>query len=169
MTTAETRAPTRIDTCCFHGVAPTRYPVLRSCEVVPPFDEAMQTTPAIERATSRYSGPTQPRTTKIRQVRSKVAIVMPEIGFDDEPITPVIRELTVTNRKPNRTTITPPITRPTVSVGIRLDAATAATRPTLPRSTSGIGMSRSVLGVSYPSTPSSPAAPCPLLPARSAP
>ena len=27
---------------------------------------------------------------------------MPEIGFDDEPISPVIRELTVTNRKPNR-------------------------------------------------------------------
>ena len=26
----------------------------------------------------------------------------PEIGLDDEPITPVIRELTVTNRNPNK-------------------------------------------------------------------
>ena len=28
---------------------------------------------------------------------------MPEIGFDDEPISPVRREETVTNRKPNST------------------------------------------------------------------
>ena len=60
MTTAEIKAPTRIATCCFQGVAPTRKPVLRSCEVVPPLDEAMQTTPAIESAVRRYSGPTQP-------------------------------------------------------------------------------------------------------------
>ena len=75
---------------------------MRSCDVVPPFDEAMQTTPAIESAVRRYSGPTQPSTTKIRQVKSSVAIVIPEIGLDDEPITPVIRELTVTNRNPNK-------------------------------------------------------------------
>ena len=60
MTTAEIRAPTRIETCCFQGVAPTRKPVLRSCEVVPPLDEAMQTIPAIDSAVRRYSGPTQP-------------------------------------------------------------------------------------------------------------
>ena len=76
---------------------------MRSCDVVPPLDEAMQTTPAIDSAVRRYSGPTQPSTTKIRQVKSSVAIVIPEIGFDDEPITPVIRELTVTNRNPNKT------------------------------------------------------------------
>ena len=29
-------------------------------------------------------------------------MVIPEIGLDDEPITPVIRELTVTNRKPKK-------------------------------------------------------------------
>ena len=31
---------------------------------------------------------------------SSVATVMPEIGFDDEPISPVRREHTVTNKKP---------------------------------------------------------------------
>ena len=64
-------APTRIATCCFQGVAPTRKPVLRSCEVVPPLDEAMQTTPAIDSAVRRYSGPTQPSRTKIRQVKQE--------------------------------------------------------------------------------------------------
>src|SRR3954453_14897665 len=98
MTTAEIRAPTRIATCCRQGVAPTRKPVLRSCEIVPPLDEAMQTIPAIDRAPSRYCDPTQPSITKITHVSSRVAIVIPEIGFDDDPITPVIRELTVTNR-----------------------------------------------------------------------
>ena len=116
MTMAEVKAPTRIATCCFQGVAPTRKPVFRSCDVVPPLDDAMQTTPAIDSAVSRYSGPTQPSTTKIRQVRSSVAIVMPEIGLDDEPITPVMRELTVTNRNPNNTIIAPPI-KPARQVG----------------------------------------------------
>ena len=119
MTRADVSAPTRIATCCFQGVAPTRKPVFRSCEVVPPLDDAMQTTPAIESAVSRNSGPIQPRRTKIRQTRSNVAIVMPEIGFEDEPITPVIRELTVTNKNPNNTTMMAPTRRPIKSVGIR--------------------------------------------------
>ena len=145
MTTAETSAPTRIATCCFHGVAPTRKPVLRSCEVVPPLDDAMQTTPAIDSAVRRYSGPTQPSTTKIRQVKSSVAIVIPEIGFDDEPITPVIRELTVTNRNPNKHDhAARRSSRPGNSVGIRCEAAIASTSPSVPARTSGIGRSRSV-------------------------
>ena len=144
MKTAEIKAPTRIETCCFHGVAPTRKPVLRSCEVVPPLDEAMQTTPAIESAVRRYSGPIQPSRTKIRQVRSSVAIVIPEIGLDDEPITPVIRELTVTNRNPKRTIMPAPINRPVNSVGIRCEAAIASTSPSEPARTSGMGRSRSV-------------------------
>ncbi len=40
----------RIAICCAFGVAPTRKPVLRSCEVVPPFDEAMQTMAPTESA-----------------------------------------------------------------------------------------------------------------------
>jgi hypothetical protein len=36
--------------CWYLGVAPTRKPVFRSWEVVPPFDAAMQTMAPIERA-----------------------------------------------------------------------------------------------------------------------
>jgi hypothetical protein len=53
ITSAEVRAPTRIESCCALGVAPTRNPVLRSCEVVPPLEAAMQTTPAIDSAASQ--------------------------------------------------------------------------------------------------------------------
>ena len=33
MTTAEVIAPARIATCCFQGVPPIRWPVLRSCRL----------------------------------------------------------------------------------------------------------------------------------------
>ena len=42
-----------------------------------------------------------------RQVPISVAIVMPEIGLDDEPIKPTIRLDTVTKKKPNTTTSIP--------------------------------------------------------------
>src|SRR5687767_5372125 len=89
--------------CWFLGVAPTRKPVFKSCDVVPPLEAAMQTMPPIESAVTKYGGPTHPTTKKIRQVRSSVATVMPEIGFDDDPISPVNRDETVTNRKPKAT------------------------------------------------------------------
>ena len=40
---------------------------------------------------------------KTRQVRRSVATVMPEMGFDEDPISPVSRDETVTKRKPNAT------------------------------------------------------------------
>ncbi len=40
---------------------------------------------------------------KTPQVSSSVATVIPEMGFDEDPISPVRRELTVTNRKPKTT------------------------------------------------------------------
>ena len=49
-TTAETSAPMTIAICWFRGVAPSRKPVLRSCDVVPPLDEAMQTIAPTESA-----------------------------------------------------------------------------------------------------------------------
>src|SRR5204862_2252856 len=100
---AEARAPMRMEICCAFGVAPTRNPVFRSCEVVPPFDAAMQTMPPMESAVTKKGGPVQPTTRKTKQVRSNVATVMPEIGLEDDPISPVSREETVTNRKPNAT------------------------------------------------------------------
>src|SRR5688572_33328264 len=87
--------------CCFLGVPPTRKPVLRSCDVVPPFDAAIQTMPPIDNAVTKYgSDAVQPRAKNTRQVNNSVATVMPEIGFDDDPTSPVSRDETVTNRNP---------------------------------------------------------------------
>ena len=82
---------------------------MRSCEVVPPFDDG----DADDRRDRQRRQPvlparSSPSRTKIRQVSSSVAIVMPEIGFDDEPISPVSRDETVTNRNPNSTISTAP-------------------------------------------------------------
>src|SRR5437764_13894498 len=64
----------------------------------------MHTMPPIDNAVTKYgSAVVQPNARKQRQVINKVATVMPEIGFDDEPISPVRRDETVTNRKPNTT------------------------------------------------------------------
>ena len=89
--------------CWYFGVPPTRNPVLRSCDVVPPFDAAMHTMPPIDSAVTKYGGAVQPMIRNTRHVNSSVATVMPEIGFDDEPISPVSRDDTVTNKKPNTT------------------------------------------------------------------
>src|SRR5262245_55063887 len=101
ITRADVKAPTRMDHCCFRGVAPTRYPVFRSCDVVPPFEDAMQTTAATVRAVNMNSCVRIFSKKKMRQVSSKVAIVMPEIGFEEDPISPVRRDETVTNKNPN--------------------------------------------------------------------
>src|SRR5918911_5023913 len=99
-------------TCCAFGVEPTRKPVFKSCEVVPPFEDAMQTMAPIESAVTKTVLPilcaVHPTARKIRQVRSSVATVIPEIGFDDDPISPVRREETVTNRKPKAMIIAAP-------------------------------------------------------------
>ena len=85
------------------GVAPTRYPVFKSCEVSPASAEAMQTTPPMVMARAPNAGAVQPLTRKIAEVAISVAIVMPEMGFAELPISPTIRELTVTNRNPKTT------------------------------------------------------------------
>src|SRR6266550_2559779 len=97
---ADTNAPTRIAICWYFGVEPTRNPVFRSCEVVPPFEAAIQTMPPIESAVTKYGGAVQPMIRNTRQVSSKVATVIPEIGFDEEPTSPVNRDDTVTKRNP---------------------------------------------------------------------
>ena len=79
--------------------------------------EVLRGRPAVRRRDADDAGDRQGRqpvlgrrpsraATKIRQVSSSVATVMPEIGFDDEPISPVSRDETVTNRKPKSTIIT---------------------------------------------------------------
>ena len=85
------------------GVAPTRNPVLRSCDVAPATAAATHTTPPIVSASTRYSMPAHPTARNISDVSSSVATVMPEIGFDDVPICPVMRLETVTKRKAKTT------------------------------------------------------------------
>src|SRR5678815_6034841 len=58
--------------------------------------------PPIDNAVTKYgSAAVQPRARKTRHVISKVATVIPDIGFDDEPTSPVSRDETVTNKNPN--------------------------------------------------------------------
>ena len=76
--------------------------------MVPPFDDAMQTMPPIESAVTKYGGAVQPMTRKMRQVSNSVAIVMPEVGQEEEPTSPVRRDETVTKRNPKATMRTAP-------------------------------------------------------------
>src|SRR5262249_56018704 len=74
-----------------------------SWEVVRPFEGAIHTIPPIDKAVTKYGGAVQPMIRKTRHVRRSVATVIPEIGFDDDPISPVNRDDTVTNKNPKAT------------------------------------------------------------------
>src|SRR5258708_8905308 len=102
--TTETATPITSANCCFAGVAPTRNPVFRSCDVLPALAEAMHTTPPILIASAAKAEPVQPMTRNMAQDAIRVAIALPEIGFYDVPINPVLLEATVTKRKPKLTT-----------------------------------------------------------------
>ena len=69
----------------------------------------MHTIPPIDNASRASRGPTIPSPRNIRHVNSSVAMVMPEIGLLDEPISPVRRDDTVTNRNPNTRTRKAPV------------------------------------------------------------
>src|SRR2546428_5170383 len=86
--------------------------------------------------------PVQPSATNKRQVRMSVAIVIPEIGFDEEPISPVMRDDTVAKKNPKISTSSAAMTLPWVG----RPGTTIRNRPssTLPPRTMLIGMSRSV-------------------------
>src|SRR2546423_7919577 len=150
-TRAEANAPQRMAICCREGVAPTRYPVLRSGEVLPPLEMATQTTAATLKAAILYGGVTHPRAKKMSEVISNVATVMPEMGFDELPTSPVRRELTVTKRKPSTRMSSAPSTL-ILNDGTSAQTTTSASEPA---PTTHSGMSLSVR-----SGPDLPAAPC---------
>src|SRR6185437_5279878 len=104
MEKTQTMTPTITASCCFQGVAPTRKPVFRSCEVSPALAEAMQTSPPMLMASAPKAGSVQPFTRKIAAVAISVAMVMPETGLAELPIKPTMREDTVTNRNPKKKT-----------------------------------------------------------------
>jgi hypothetical protein len=80
---------------------------LRSCDVAPAFAAAMQTMPPTMSAIGWYASPVQPSATKTRHVAMSVAMVIPEIGFDELPMIPTMRLDTVTKKKPKTTTRSP--------------------------------------------------------------
>ena len=86
------------------GVAPTMKPVLRSCEVAPAIGRGDADDGADAERDGRVgvAGPAE-RRRRCVQVRISVAIVMPEIGFDELPMRPVMRDETVAKKKPNST------------------------------------------------------------------
>src|SRR5262245_36350516 len=103
----------------------------------------MHTIAPTHSAIGAYMSPVHPSATNSRQVRISAAIVIPEMGFDDDPIRPVIREDTVAKKKPKirmrmAATILPWVGNPGVT-------ARKIASSTEPPSTTAIGMSRSVL------------------------
>src|SRR4051794_38318829 len=142
MISAATTTPIISPYCWYFGVAPTMYPVFRSWDVAPAFAAAIATTAPTHRATGEYHSPDQPTAMKIEQVRMRVAIVIPEIGLEEEPINPTIREETVTKKNPNTTTSSEASTLPWV--GIRGATARKMASSTVPPRTIDSGMSCSV-------------------------
>jgi hypothetical protein len=102
----------------------------------------MQTTAPTQSAMGPYSFPVQPSATNTRHVTIRVAIVIPEIGLDDVPMRPVMRDDTVTKRNPK--TMTRIAARKLPCIGIFGARARKIARSSDPTSTKIIGRSRSV-------------------------
>src|SRR5919106_314013 len=66
----------------------------------PAFEAAMHTTVPTVRIAARAEGSVQPQRTKTRATPSRVTRVMPEVGLDDTPIRPTMRDETTTKRAP---------------------------------------------------------------------
>jgi hypothetical protein len=91
ITKADTPVPTINMTCCFHGVAPTSQPVLRSCRLSPAMAAAHATTAPMRMAAAAPFPPASPNTTRRRsEANRRVAMVTPETGLLDEPTSPVM-------------------------------------------------------------------------------
>src|SRR6185503_15164200 len=93
-------APMNCPNCCLAGVAPTRYPVFRSCEMSPAFEAAMQTTVPTVRIAARAEGSVQPQATKTIETPRSVTSVIADVGFDETPMSPTKRDDTTTKQTP---------------------------------------------------------------------
>ena len=112
---------------------------------MPPFEAATQTTAAMESARTLSRELVQPNARKIKQVSMSVATVIPDMGFEEEPISPVSLEDTVTKRNPNKTTSTAPEIALTVFTWLVRNKVSNTIRPKHPPSTTSIDISFSVL------------------------
>src|SRR5262245_59009831 len=97
----------------------------------------MQTMPPTDNAVTYHSPPVQPTIRKMRHVSSSVATVIPEIGFDDEPTSPVSCDDTATNKNPKTTIMIAP--RKFICSGDEIMIATMMAA--IPMNTVFIGMS----------------------------
>ena len=102
----------------------------------------MHTTAPTQSATGEYQSPVQPSATKIVQVRINVAMVIPETGFEEDPIRPTMRDETVTKKNPKTTTRIDATKLP--CVGIRGATTRKSASRTVPPRTTVNGTSRSV-------------------------
>src|SRR3954454_3744382 len=111
---------------------------------------AMQAMAAMLSAATLYGALTEPSERKISDVIRSAATVMPEMGLEELPTSPVRRELTVTKRKPSTRMSSAPST-------LILNEGTSAqtiTRTIEPTPTTQSGMSRSVRnGPAAPAVP----------------
>src|SRR5947209_18686090 len=95
----------------------------------------MQTTAPMHRASTFSAGDVMLSVRKREQVSMSVATVMPEMGLDDEPISPVSREETVTKRKPNKTTRMEPSMAEPQLISWPTQMTSSAMRTRLPKKT----------------------------------
>ena len=80
----------------------------------------------------------------MRHVPRRVAIVIPEIGFDEEPMRPTMRDDTATKKKPNTTMRRLSSSAHGNPTGIFCTSGIKTAMATEPKATQVIGMSRSV-------------------------
>ena len=78
----------------------------------PAIDAAIATTAPTVSAATLPASSVQPSSRNNEDVPSKVAIVIPLVGFDVTPTSPTIRELTVTKKKAKTTTSSAARARP---------------------------------------------------------
>ena len=95
MTSAPTVTPTTSAVCWRQGVAPTMFPVFRSCMTSPAMALEEATTAAMSNVARMSSSVARlrmrsPTTQTRRTVNSMVAMVMPDTGEFDEPTTPAM-------------------------------------------------------------------------------
>src|SRR5262245_9699043 len=133
----------------------------------PALDAATQTTVPTVRMAARAEGSVQPQATKTTATPRSVTSVMPEVGLEETPISPTMREETTTKASPKIATPTDATRRGSALIS---PASSPGTRKSVRTTTAGTAtvtqgaMSRSVRGT----PPSAAAAPDPRRPLMTA-
>ena len=128
-------APMSCPNCCFAGVAPTRKPVLRSCEMSPDLLAAMATiVPTVKTATCDFIS-VQPAARKQSGGAQERHQRDAEVGCEETPTMPTIRAVTVTKSIPKRA-------MPNIETNRGMKPRSAASRPGTSTAASAYGGNR---------------------------